>query len=69
MMPGLVWNNLFAVWICLALVSLAVAASLYFDTQRAHDTAWRATLAASVISVVISVFMLLYDISIWLYIH
>ena len=68
-MPGLVWNNFFAVWICLALISLAVAGSVYFDKQRARDTAWSATMAASIIAAVIAIFMLLYDISIWLYIH
>jgi hypothetical protein len=68
-MPALVWNNFLAVWICVVLMSLAVGAYVYFDKQRPHDTARRFILAGCVISIVISVFMLLYDISIWLYIH
>jgi hypothetical protein len=68
-MPGLVWNNFLAVWLCLVLMSAVLGAYVYFDGQRPRDTVRRVTLAGCVISIVISVFMLLYDVSIWLYIH
>ena len=68
-MPSLVWNNLLAGWLCLALLSLALGIYIYSDKQRRDDRVWRVTVAGCAISIIISVFMLLYDISIWLYIH
>jgi len=68
-MPSLVWNNFSAGWLCLVLLSLALGIYISSDKQRHHDTTWRFTVAGCAISFVISIFMLLYDISIWLYIR
>ena len=68
-MPSLVWNNFSAAWLCLVLLSLALGIYISSDKQRPRDTAWRFTVAGCAISIVISIFMLLYDISIRLYIH
>ena len=68
-MPSLVWNNFSAGWLCLVLLSLALVTYMSSDKQRPHDTEWRFSVAGCAIAGVISIFMLLYDMSIWLYIH
>ena len=68
-MPNLVWDNFLAGWLCLVLLSLALGIYIYSDKQRPHDIAWRYTVAGVAISAAISVFMLLYDISVWISIH
>ena len=68
-MPSLVWNNFSAGWLCILLLSLSLGIYIFSDKQRHHDNIWRFTVTGCVISFVISIIMLLYDISIWLYIH
>ena len=68
-MTSLSWNNFSAGWLCLVLLSLSIVVYIYSDKQRNHDSTWRFTVAGCAISFLVSVFMLLYDISIWLYIH
>jgi hypothetical protein len=62
-MPSLVWNNFSAGWLGLVLVSVALGTYIYSGKQRHHDTIWRFTIAGYTISLVISIFMLLYDIT------
>jgi len=68
-MPSLVWDNFSAGWLCLVLLSLSLGVYIYTDKQRPHDTTSRFTVVGCAICFVISIIMLLYDISIWLYIH
>lgn len=68
-MTSLVWNNFLAGWLCFVLLSLALGIYISSDKQRPHDAAWRFTVAGCTISTIISIFMLLYDVSIWLYIY
>jgi len=68
-MPSLIWNNFAAQWLCLVLLSLAVGLYISSDKQRRHDTSWRFAVAGCGICIILSLFMLLYDISIWLYTH
>ena len=68
-MPNLVWDNFSAGWVCFVLLSLALGIYIYSDNQRPHDLAWRYAVVGCAISIVISISMLLYDISIWISIH
>jgi len=68
-MPSLVWNNSLAGWLCIVLLSLALGIYIYSNKQRPHDTIWRFTAAGCAVSAVVSIYMLLHDISIWLYLH
>jgi hypothetical protein len=68
-MPSLVWNNFLVGLLCIVLLGLALGIYIYTDKQRPHDTAWHLAVAACIISTLISASMLLYDVSIWLYLH
>jgi hypothetical protein len=67
-MPTLVWNNFLAGWLCLVLLSLALG-TFVMSSGRAHNTSWRIAIVACAAAGIVSVCMLLYDISVWLAIH
>lgn len=68
-MPSLVWNNFLALWLCLVLLALTIGIYIYSNKQRPNDTVWRFTVTGCAIAMLLAVFMLLYDMSIWLYVH
>jgi hypothetical protein len=67
-MPNLIWNNFSTGWLCIVLLSVTLGIFIVSD-KRPHDVVWRIAVVGCSISIIISVFMLLYDISIWLSIH